>query len=313
MSGGAKKKPGPAASSGDARGAAAPPAAAPPPAVADLKTPAANTWCPGCGNFAVLNALRATLLGLIDEGVPREDIVVVADIGCHGKIMDYIGVNSFNALHGRAVASATGIALADPRLKVVVHQGDGGAFAEGLEHTLFAAKRNLDVTLIVHDNGVYGLTIGQAGPETPPGYRGRSTPYGSVEEPFNPLELLHAAGATRLSRGYTHGIPLLKRLYREAILHRGFSVVDTLQVCVTFRDMYEAYNSRVYELDGHDPRDEAQALARIREWDYRSEAPIALGTLAVRERPVFGDQFRGYGRSPLDVDTLLADAFADLT
>ena len=282
----------------------------PPP---DLKTAAPNTWCPGCGNFAVLNALRATLQGLIEEGTPREDIVVVADIGCNSKIMDYVGVNSFNALHGRSVASATGIALAEPRLKVVVHAGDGAAFAEGLEHTLFAAKRNVDITLIVHDNGVYGLTIGQAGPETPPGYRGRSTPYGSVEDPFNPLELLHAAGATYLARGYTHGIPLLKRLYREAILHRGFSVVDTLQVCVTFRNMYEAYNARVYELEGHDPRDEAQALEKIREWDYRAESPVALGTFSVRERPVWGEQSAAHGHEPVDMEAGLAEAFTGLT
>jgi 2-oxoglutarate ferredoxin oxidoreductase subunit beta len=280
---------------------------------ADLKTTAAITWCPGCGNFAVLTALRATIQGLIDEGTPREDIVVVADIGCNSKIMDYVGVNSFNALHGRSVASAVGIKLANPRLKVIVHGGDGATLAEGLEHTLFAAKRNVDVTLIIHDNGVYGLTIGQAGPETPPGYRGRSTPYGSIEDPFNPLELLYVAGATYLARGYTHGIPLLKRLYRDAILHSGFSVVDTLQVCVTFRNMYEAYNARVYELDGHDPRNEEQALAKIREWDYRSEAPIALGTFSVRERPVFGEQFGGYGREPLDVDARLAEVLASLT
>jgi len=280
---------------------------------ADLKTRAANTWCPGCGNFAVLNAERAVIQALIDEGKRREDIVLVADIGCNSKIMDYVGVNSFNALHGRAVAAAAGIKLANPALTVIVHAGDGASLAEGLEHTLFAAKRNVDITLIVHDNGVYGLTIGQAGPETPPGYRGRSTPYGSLEEPFNPLELLYVAGATYLARGYTHGIPLLKRLYREAILHAGFSVVDTLQVCVTFRNMYEAYNARVYELDGHDPRDEQQALAKIREWDYRSEAPVALGTFSVRERPVFGEQFAGYGREPVDVDAELAGVFASLT
>jgi 2-oxoglutarate ferredoxin oxidoreductase subunit beta len=297
----------------DAASRAAAPKPAPAPQPPDLKTGASNTWCPGCGNFAVLNALRATLLGLIGEGTPREDIVVVADIGCNGKIMDYIGVNSFNALHGRAVASAVGIKLANPRLKVIVHAGDGATFAEGLEHVLYAAKRNVDISLIVHDNGVYGLTIGQAGPETPPGYRGRSTPYGSVEEPFNPLDLLYAAGATSISRGYTHGIPLLKRLYREAIAHRGFAVVDTLQVCVTFRNMYEAYNARVYELDGHDPRDEAQALAKLREWDYRSDGPIALGTLSVRERPVFGEQFEEYGRGPLDLEARLAEAFTGLT
>lgn len=278
-----------------------------------LGTYATNTWCPGCGNFAVLNAVKAVFQELIAAGTRREDIVLVADIGCSSKIVDYVGVNSLDSLHGRAVATAVGVKLANPRLTVVVHVGDGGAYAEGLEHLLFAARRNVDITVIVHDNGVYGLTIGQAGPMTPPGYRGRSTPYGSEGAPFNPLELLAAAGATWLGRGYTHGLPLLKRLYREAIAHRGFSLVDMLQVCVTFRNVYDDYNRRVYELEGHDPRDEAQALARIREWDYASDGPIALGTFLVRERPVFGERFLGYGRRDLDVEAGVAEVLRSLT
>lgn len=257
-----------------------------------LDTYAANTWCPGCGNFSILNAIKTVFRDLIAEGLPREELVVVSDVGCSSKIMDYIGVNSFDSLHGRAIPTAVGVKLANPRLRVVVHLGDGGAYAEGIEHLIFAARRNVDITVIVHDNGVYALTIGQAGPLTPPGFKGRSTPYGSETEPLNPLELLYVAGASWLGRGYTHGLDLLKRLYREAILHPGFSLVDTLQVCVTFRNLYESYNRRVYELDGHDPRDAAQALARIREWDYSSaEAPVALGVMAVREAPVFGAQF----------------------
>lgn len=277
-----------------------------------LTTYAKNTWCPGCGNFAVLNAIRPVFQQLIASGTRREDIVLVSDIGCNSKIVDYIGVNTFDSLHGRSVATAVGIKLANPKLTVVVHAGDGAAFAEGLEHTLFAAKRNVDITLIVHDNGVYGLTIGQAGPETPAGYRGRSTPYGSVEDPFNPLELLHAAGATFLARGYSHGKELLKTLYAAAIAHRGFSVVDTLQVCITFRNLYDYYNERVYEPEDHDPRDEEKALALIREWDYKSDGPVALGTLCVRDRPVFGDQFAAY-EGKVDRDAALAEAFADLT
>ena len=290
--------------------AAAPAAPAPAPR---LTTYAKNTWCPGCGNFAVLNAIKPVFQQLIASGTRPEDIVLVSDIGCNSKIMDYIGVNSFDSLHGRSIPTAVGVKLANPDLTVVVHAGDGATFAEGLEHTLFAAKRNVDLTLIVHDNGVYGLTIGQAGPETPAGYRGRSTPYGSVEDPFNPLELLYVAGATYLARGYSHGKDLLKRLYTEAIAHRGFSVVDTLQVCVTFRDMYSSYNERVYELEGHDPCDEEQARAKIREWDYRSDGPVALGTLSVRDRAVFGEQFLEYGSRPLDTEAALAEAFADLT
>lgn len=294
---------------GSAGGAGKPAATA----AARLGTYAKNTWCPGCGNFAILNATKAVFGDLIAGGTRREDVVVVADIGCSSKIMDYLGVNSFDSLHGRAIPTAVGVKLANPSLTVVVHVGDGGAYAEGLEHLVFAARRNVDITVIVHDNGVYGLTIGQAGPMTPPGYRGRSTPYGSETTPFNPLELLHVAGATWLGRGYTHGIPLLKRLYREAIEHRGFSVVDTLQVCVTFRNMYEAYNDRVYELEGHDPRDEAQALAKIREWDYASDGPVALGTLSVRDRPVFGERFLEYGTGPIDVEAGVAEVLRDLT
>lgn len=278
-----------------------------------LDTYAVNTWCPGCGDFAILNAIKAVFRGLMEDGVRREDIVLVSDIGCSGKIMDYVGVNSFDSLHGRSIATAVGIKLANPQLEVVVHLGDGGAYAEGLEHVIFAAKRNVDITVIVHDNGVYGLTVGQAGPMTPPGFRGRSTPYGSETPPFNPLELLHVAGASWLGRGYTHGIDLLKRLYREAILHPGFSLVDTLQVCVTFRNTYDYFNERVYELEGHDPTDQEQALARIREWDYMSDGPVALGVMAVRERPLFGAQFSGYGEERLDVEAGVRDVFASLT
>jgi len=278
-----------------------------------LGTYAKNTWCPGCGNFAVLNAIKAVFGELIAAGTRREDIVVVADIVCSSKIIDYVGVNSFDSLHGRAIPTAVGVKLANPQLTVVVHIGDGGAYAEGLEHLLFAAKRNVDLTVIVHDNGVYALTVGQAGPMTPSGYRGRSTPYGSESTPFNPLELLAVAGATWLGRGYSHGIPLLKRLYREAIDHRGFSLVDTLQVCVTFRNMYDVYNPRVYELDGHDPRDETRALARIREWDYVADGPIALGTFLVRERPVFGDRFLEYGDAAIDVEAGVAEVLRGLT
>jgi 2-oxoglutarate/2-oxoacid ferredoxin oxidoreductase subunit beta len=277
-----------------------------------LGTYAKNTWCPGCGNFAVLNAIKSVFAQMIEDGTRREDIVMVADIGCNSKIMDYVGVNSFDSLHGRAIPTAVGVKLANPGLTVVVHVGDGAAFAEGLEHLLFAAKRNADITVIVHDNGVYGLTIGQAGPMTPAGYRGRSTPYGSEGAPFNPLELLSVAGATWLGRGYTHGIPLLKKLFREAIEHRGLSVIDTLQVCVTFRNMYDSYNERVYELDGHDPCDEAAALEKIREWDYASDGPVALGTFLRRDRPVFGEAFERY-TGDVDVETAVVEVFRELT
>ena len=261
----------------------------------DLDTHARNDWCPGCGNFAILNAVKAVLKELSDEGTSLDDIVLVGGSGQHAKMLDYLNVNSFYSLHGRAVPAAEGIKLADPKLKIIIFSGDGDAYGEGLEHLVFAAKRNIDLTMIVHDNRVYALTTGQSTPTSPLGYKGRSTPAGTLDRPLNPLELMLAAGATSLARGYTGNLPLLKTLIKEAVLHKGFSLVETLQVCVTFDNLYEYYGKHVYELKDHDPADRAAALNKIREWDYNAESPIALGTLNKTSLPTFDEQFQKGG------------------
>ncbi|TAM43107.1 2-oxoacid:ferredoxin oxidoreductase subunit beta, partial [bacterium] len=176
----------------------------------NLGTSAPNTWCPGCGNFAILSAVKAVLGELNAEGLPLENIVLVSGIGCHGKIVDYINLNSFYSLHGRATPAAEGIKLADPKTKVIVFSGDGDAYGEGIEHLIFAAKRNIDITMIIHNNRVYGLTTGQYTPTSPLGFKGRSTPAGTLERPLNPLEVMLASGATFIGRGTSHGIELLK-------------------------------------------------------------------------------------------------------
>src|SRR3989338_5679823 len=145
----------------------------------DLGTQAENTWCPGCGNFAILSAIKAVLKSIQEEGTPLEDVVLVSGIGCHAKIVDYINVNSFYSIHGRANPAAEGIKLANPRLKVICLAGDGDAYGEGIEHLIFAAKRNIDITMIIHNNRVYGLTTGQYTPTSPFGFKGRSTPQGT--------------------------------------------------------------------------------------------------------------------------------------
>jgi len=257
----------------------------------DLSTYAKNTWCPGCGNFAILNSIKAVLSVLNKEGFPLENVVLVSGIGCHAKIVDYINVNSFYAIHGRVVPVATGIKLAKPDLKVIGFAGDGDAYGEGLEHLIFGAKRNIDITMIIHNNRVYGLTTGQYTPTSPLGFRGRSTPKGTIELPLNPLELMLASGATFVARGYSHGMELLKKIFKEAITHKGFSFIDVLQVCVTFFNMYEYYNKKVYELNGHRYQDYHEALRKIREWDYNSDAPIALGVFYKKEMATFEDRF----------------------
>ena len=258
----------------------------------NLNTYAQNTWCPGCGNFAIMNAIKAVLQSLNDEGLPLENVVLVSGIGCHAKIADYLNVNSFYSLHGRVVPPAEGIKIARPDLKVIGFAGDGDAYGEGLEHLIFAAKRNIDITMIIHDNRVYGLTTGQYTPTSPLGFRGRSTPAGTRELPINPLELMLASGATFLARGTSHGIEQLKAIFKEAILHKGFSLVDVLQVCVTYYNLYEYYDKRVYELKDHDPADYNQALSKIREWDYNNDARIGLGVFYKKESPTFEDKFK---------------------
>ncbi|MFA6079414.1 MAG: thiamine pyrophosphate-dependent enzyme [Candidatus Omnitrophota bacterium] len=245
----------------------------------DLNTGAVNTWCPGCGNFSILNAIKSVLGELNGEGLPLENVVLVSGIGCHAKIVDYINVNSFYSLHGRVVPPAEAIKIARPELKVIGHSGDGDTYGEGLEHLIFAAKRNADITMIIHNNRVYGLTTGQYTPTSPLGFKGRSTPAGTTELPINPLELMLSSGATFIGRGTSHGMDLLKKLFKEAILHKGFSLVDVLQVCVTYYNLYEYYDKHVYELKDHDPADYNAAMAKIREWDYNKESPIPLGVL----------------------------------
>ncbi len=270
----------------------------------NLGTYASNTWCPGCGDFAILNAIKAVLAELNSEGHPLEKTVLVSGIGCHAKIVDYINANSFYSIHGRVPPVAEAIKLANPEIKVICFAGDGDAYGEGIEHLIFAAKRNIDITMIIHNNRVYGLTTGQYTPTSPLGFKGRSTPEGTKELPINPLELMLASGATFLARGYTHGIELLKRLFKEAILHKGFSLVDVLQVCVTYFNMYDYYTSKVYELSGHDPQNFDAALNKIREWDYNRDAPIGLGVFYKKEMSAFEDKFlKVSGLSPQERET----------
>jgi 2-oxoglutarate ferredoxin oxidoreductase subunit beta len=256
----------------------------------NLITPAQNTWCPGCGNFALQFTLKTLLEGLVQEGRSLDDVVLVTGIGCHAKMADYLNINSFYSLHGRTIPAATGIKLANPNLEVVCCAGDGDCYAEGLDHLIFAAKRNVGITVLVHNNRVYGLTTGQYTPTSPLGFKGRSTPGGTAELPFNPLELMLASGATYIARGYTRRPDQLKMLVREAVLHRGFSFVDVLQICATYNNMTDYYNSRVYELENHDTGNFTEACEKAREWDYNTDARIGLGIFFQTSAPSFEER-----------------------
>jgi 2-oxoglutarate ferredoxin oxidoreductase subunit beta len=269
----------------------------------DLETGAKNTWCLGCGDFAILNAIKVVLRDMQEEGNALENVVLVSGIGCHAKIVDYINVNSFYSIHGRVTPVAEGIKLANPNLKVIGFAGDGDAYGEGLEHLIFAAKRNVDITMIIHNNRVYGLTTGQYTPTSPMGFRGRSTPKGTREMPINPLELMLASGAAFLARGYSHGIEQLKRIFKEAINHKGFALIDVLQVCVTFYNMYKYYDKRVYELKAHNTEDYFEAMKKIREWNYHHDAPIGLGVFYQKAAATFEERLSFSQEKIIDVNS----------
>ncbi len=263
-----------------------------------LITDAQNTWCPGCGNFSIQFSLKNVLENLAEEGTPLENVVLVSGIGCHAKIADYLSINSFYAIHGRAIPVATGIKLANPDLTVICCAGDGDAYAEGLSHLVFAAKRNIDITVVIHNNRVYGLTTGQYTPTSPMGFRGKSTPAGTVEEPFNSLELLLASGAGFVARGYTRKMEMLRNLIHEGIGHHGFAIIDVLQICASYCNLTGYYDSLVYELKGHDPSDFESACSKVREWDYNRKAPIGTGLFYKKEKKTFEEQFKRPVRRP---------------
>lgn len=242
-----------------------------------------NTWCVGCGNFGLFASVKKAIQKLQDEGHNLQDIVMTSGIGCHGKIFDYLNISGIYGLHGRSLALAQGIKLANPALDVIAFGGDGDSFSEGLEHTLFAAKRNMDITFILHNNGNYGLTTGQASPLSPVGFRGVSTPKGNVEIPFVPVTLMMEAGATFVARSYTAKIAHLADTIYQAVKHRGFSFVEVLQPCVSYNNTYELYNERCRpfsELPQSD--EEARRLAL-------AEDEIHLGIFRRTERLCYHD------------------------
>ncbi len=252
-----------------------------------LGTDAENTWCPGCGNFGILAAAKKAIVQLEAKGVPWENLIMTAGIGCSAKIFDYLNLSGVYSLHGRDMATVQGIKLANPDLKVITFSGDGNAMGEGLAHVLFAAKRNADITILMHHNDVYALTTGQFTPLTKKGWKGPSTPNGSVESPFNALSLLLEAGATFLARSYSGNVNHLADIIVQAIEHEGFSFIEVLQPCVSWNNTWDLYNRIVSEIE-EEPKTLEEAFNTIRSTD-----PLNIGIFWRKKKPVFHDQLYG--------------------
>jgi len=260
-----------------------------------LKTGRKISWCPGCGNFGIL---AATIKALEELNLDPEKVVLVSGIGCHGRITDYIRANSIHGIHGRVLPLATGIKLANHELTVIGFAGDGDAYNIGIGHLPAAARRNIDITYIVHNNMVYGLTTGQASPTSPLGFKTRSTPLGNIEKPLNPILFAIACGATFVARGFAGEVEHLKNLIIEAIRHEGFALIDVLQPCITFNPtISQQLRKRIYKLEenGHNPRDKNQAIKKAQEWENK----IPIGIIYKEERPTYHKQIPQLAQKPL--------------
>lgn len=241
----------------------------------ELITLYSPTWCPGCGNMPIWAAFKNAA---VQEDWNNTNTALVAGIGCHGHIVNFIKLTSFEGLHGRALPVACGIKMFKPNLNVFVFTGDGDCFGEGGNHFIHSARRNHNLTVILHDNGLYALTTGQTSPLTPRGTKTKSTPQGNPDEPFNPLALAITAGATFVARAYAGDIPKLTEILIEANKHQGFSFIDVLQPCVTFNKQFthQFFQENSYQLDkSHDPTNKIGAYEKAHELSLK-QVPLGI-------------------------------------
>jgi len=205
-------------------------------------------WCPGCGNFAQHNAIRSALSKL---NIEPHNVVTVSGIGCSSNMPEYLNTYGFHGIHGRLLPVAQAIKWSNPDLTVIAYGGDGDGYFEGTNHLIHAAKRNVDITYIVSDNQIFGLTTGQASPTSELGMITKTTPYGNVEYPINPLTIALSAGATFVARGFSGELAHLEMLIERAIEHKGFSLIDVMSPCITWNklDTYEYFRQKTYKLD----------------------------------------------------------------
>jgi 2-oxoglutarate ferredoxin oxidoreductase subunit beta len=262
----------------------------------ELRSRTIPDWCPGCGDHAVLMSVKGAIAEL---GLDPTKVLIVSGIGCSSKLPHYVKSYGFHSIHGRPLPVATGAKLANHELHVIVISGDGDCYGIGMGHFIHAVRRNVNLTLIVHDNQIYGLTTGQTSPTSDLGFKTKTTPGGSIERAVMPLSLALAAGGTFVSRGFAGDPKHLKDLMKEAITHKGLSLVDVLQPCVTFNrvNTFAWYRERVYKLSdsGYAPNDRAKAFDKAMEWGEK----IPIGVIFKEDKPPFEESIPALASGPL--------------
>ena len=264
--------------------------------IKDYESSYKNQWCPGCGNFGILEAMKAALVSL---KIPPDQLLIVSGIGQAAKTPHFLKCNMFHALHGRALPLATGAKMANHNLKILVNSGDGDCYGEGGNHFMHAIRRNVDLTLLVHNNKTYGLTKGQASPTSDFGMVTPLQLHGVISESFNPLAVALSLGAGFVARGFSGNMEHLSRLIQEGISHKGFSLIDIMQPCVSFNriNTYDWYKKRVYDLfeENYVPDNFEKAMNLARQLDEK----IPIGIIYKEEKPTFTDRIKVLNQGPL--------------
>jgi 2-oxoglutarate ferredoxin oxidoreductase subunit beta len=252
-------------------------------------------WCPGCGNFSILKAFKDAM---VEMKIEPHQFTMVSGIGQAAKLPHYTKCNTFNGLHGRALPVAAGMRLANHEHPVMVFTGDGDCYGEGGNHLLHNIRRNLNIKVFVHDNQIYGLTKGQASPTSMEGMKTKNQPFGVVSEQMSPLTLAIALDCSFVARGFSGDMEHLRGLIMQAFNHKGFSLVDILQPCVTFNKIntFEWYRQRVYHIgDEHDHTDKIMAFEKSLEWGEK----IPIGVLYKNNRPLMEERIPVIATKPL--------------
>jgi len=254
----------------------------------NINTTTKPTWCPGCFNYQTLAGIKSALTKSVKK---KEDIAIVTGIGCFPKIFDYLNLNGINTLHGRVPPTCLGIKIGNPNLTVLGFSGDGDAYAEGIEHTIHAARYNSDFKYIVSNNQVFALTVGQPTPTTELGFTDKTTPLGVKTQPINPIKLMLASGASFVAR-VSADTKQVEYVMDEALKHKGFAFIEILQPCITFHPDLE-YKNKIYSLEKnkHNKTDFNEAWKRAEEFDYNTAKKIPIGIFYQVTKPVFEEQF----------------------
>lgn len=263
----------------------------------DFRNNVKPNWCPGCGDFSVQAAIQKAAANI---GLEPEEVAIITGIGCSGRLSGYINAYGMHGIHGRALPLAQGVKMANRDLTVIASGGDGDGYAIGMGHTIHALRRNMNMTYVIMDNQIYGLTKGQTSPSSAPGFVTKSTPKGNIEKNVAPLELALSSGATFVAQGFSSDIKNLTKLLEDAINHDGFSFVNVFSPCVTYNkvntyDWFKEHLTNIDDIEDYDASDKEKAMANVLKYDSLLKGIVYQDT----ETPSYESQIEQLDETPL--------------